>query len=284
MRTVHTGSLRHVVEALLARIGVNRADVTPDLDGLFLVHRAYLGSIPYEDLAVQLGETGVLDPSSLVPRLLNDGRGGYCFELNTVLGWLLTELGFVLEHHQAVVGGEGPTNHMVLVVDLDGSPWIADAGLGEGFVEPIPLEPGAVDVGPFRWTVELETCGTWWIGAHDLVTFPGFRMDEDPSPVSAFEPHHRRLATDPQSSFVKTLVVQKPGVDSITTLRARTLSVVGPERKEKRVVADEGEFFDVLASEFGITRRDPRLWSLAFAQHEAFVAAAELSSSGARLT
>ena len=56
---------------------------------MFTVHRAYLGAIPYEDLAVQLGETGPLDPAALVPRLLREGRGGYCFELNTVLGWLL---------------------------------------------------------------------------------------------------------------------------------------------------------------------------------------------------
>ncbi|RKQ87934.1 N-hydroxyarylamine O-acetyltransferase [Solirubrobacter pauli] len=263
-----------MVDALLNRIGLNRADLAPDLDALFTVHRAYVGSIPYEDLAVQLGETGLLDPAALVPRLLREGRGGYCFELNTVLGWLLTELGFSLRHHQAVVGGEGPTNHMALIVDVDGAPWIADAGLGEGFLEPIPLEPGTVMVGPFAWTVEHEPCGTWWIGTHDLVTFSGFRMDEDPSPVSAFEPHHRRLATDPESSFVKTLVVQKPGVDRITTLRARTLSVVGVDVREKHVVADEAEFFAVLASEFGITRRDPRLWSLAYAQHEAFTAAA----------
>ncbi|MDA0184892.1 arylamine N-acetyltransferase [Solirubrobacter phytolaccae] len=261
-----------MVEALLRRIGLSARDVSPDLDGLFRVHRAYLEAIPYEDLAVQLGETGPLSPAELVSRLLNDGRGGYCFELNTVLGWLLTELGFELRYHQAVVGGEGPTNHMALVVDVDGSPWIADSGLGEGFMEPIPLEPGVAKVGPFAWTIELETCGTWWIGAHEWVTFPGFRMDEDPSPVSAFEPHHRRLATSPESPFVKTLVVQKPSVDRITTLRARTLSVVGPDVNTKHVVADETEFFHVLAGVFGITRREPRLWSQAVAQHDAWLA------------
>lgn len=268
-----------MLDALLERIGVARGDVAPDLDGLFRVHRAYLTAIPYENLAVQLGETGPLDPVALAERLLQDGRGGYCFELNTVLGWLLEQLGFALTHHQAVVGGEGPTNHMALVVDVDGAPWLADAGLGEGFVDPIPLQPGSVTVGPFEWTVELETCGTWWIGAHEWTTFPGFRMDEDPSPVAAFEPYHRRLATDPESPFVRTLVVQKPGVDRITTLRARTLSVVGPGVSEKRVVADEAEFWDALASSFGITRRDPRLWALAVAQHEAFTASTSASAA-----
>ena len=119
---------------------------------------------------------------------------------------------------------------MVLVVDLGGEPWIADAGLGEGFLDPLPLVPGPHDFGPFRWTVELEACGTWWVASHDWCSFPGFRMDEEASPVSAFEPHHRRLATDPESPFVKTLVVQRPRVNRIDTLRARTLSVVGPDR------------------------------------------------------
>ena len=207
-----------------------------------------------------------------MPRLLHEGRGGYCFELNTVLGWLLQELGFSLTHHQAVVGGVGPTNHMVLVVDLDGEPWIADAGLGEGFLDPLQLVPGPHDFGPFRWTVELEACGTWWVASHDWCSFPGFRMEEDASPVSAFEPHHTRLATDPESPFVKTLVLQRPHADRIVTLRARTLSVVGPDHDDKRVVADEDEFYAVLAGEFGVTRRDPRLWPLAVAQHDAFLA------------
>ena len=271
MRPVRTGSLRRVVEALLERIGLGGRDIAPDLDGLCTVHRAYLGAMPYEDLAVQLGETGPLDPAELVPRLLHEGRGGYCFELNTVLGWLLQALGFSLTHHQAVVGGVGPTNHMVLVVDVDGEPWIADAGLGEGFLDPLPLVPGPHDFGPFRWTVELEPCGTWWVAAHDWCSFPGFRMEEEASPVSAFDPHHRRLATDPESPFVKTLVVQRPGVDRIVTLRARTLSVVGPDVDSKRVVADEDEFYAVLVGEFGVTRRDPRLWAQACAQHEAFL-------------
>lgn len=255
---------------LLQRIGLPDG-VAPDRDGLFAVHRAYLGAVPYEDLAVQLGETGPLDPEALTRRLLTDGRGGYCFELNTVFGWLLRELGFTVTHHQAVVGGAGPTNHMVLRVDVDGEPWLADAGLGEGFVDPIPLRPGPVPVGPFTWTPEPEQCGTWWIAAHQWCTFPGFRMDEDPSPVSAFKPHHRRLATDPESPFVRTLVVQRPYPDRIDTLRARTFSSVGPSVDEKRVVADEAEFYAVL-ERFGITRRDPRLWAQACAQHEAFLA------------
>ena len=87
-------------------------------------------------------------------RVLRDGRGGYCFELNTLLAALLRAVGFVVTHHQAVVGGEGPTNHMALLVRLDGERWIADAGLGEGFLEPLPLREGRYDRGPFTLHAE----------------------------------------------------------------------------------------------------------------------------------
>jgi N-hydroxyarylamine O-acetyltransferase len=265
-----------VIDALLARIGLDRAPAA-DADGLRELHRAYLARMPYEDLAVQLGETGPLEESALASRVLNDGRGGYCFELNTLLAALLRGVGFVVTHHQAVVGGEGPTNHMALLVEIDGSRWLADAGLGEGFIEPLPLREGRYSIGPLSYSVEREPGGSWWIGQHEWGSFSGFRMVEDQSPVSAFEVHHRRLATDPASSFVQTLVVQQPHEDRIVTLRARTLSSVGPAVDSKRVVDDREELAAVLSDVFGITvggARLDRLWTQASAQHDAFLARA----------
>jgi N-hydroxyarylamine O-acetyltransferase len=261
------------MEALLARIGLDRAPAA-DADGLRVLHRAYLARMPYEDLAVQLGETGPLDEAALAERVLRDGRGGYCFELNTLLAALLRAAGFVVTHHQAVVGGEGPTNHMALLVHLDGERWLADAGLGEGFVEPLPFREGRFSIGPLTYTLQREPGGSWWMGQHEWGSFAGFRMVEEESPVSAFQVHHRRLATDPASSFVQTLVVQQPREDLIVTLRARTLSFVGPSIDDKRVVADAGELAAVLRDVFGITlggERLERIWKQAAAQHDAFL-------------
>ena len=64
-------------ERLLARIGIDRAP-EPDAAGLRAVHRAFLSSVPYEGLAVQLGESGPLDPAALAEHMLAGGRGGYC--------------------------------------------------------------------------------------------------------------------------------------------------------------------------------------------------------------
>jgi N-hydroxyarylamine O-acetyltransferase len=265
-----------MLDALLNRIGLDRAPAA-DAGGLRALHRAYLARMPYEDLAVQLGETGPLEETALAERVLRDGRGGYCFELNTLLATLLRRAGFVVTHHQAVVGGEGPTNHMALLVHLDGERWLADAGLGEGFVEPLPFREGRFELGPLAWTIAREPGGSWWIGQHEWGSFDGFRMTEEESPASAFEVHHRRLATDPSSSFVQKLVVQQPREDRIVTLRARTLSSVGPSIDDKRVVADRDELAAVLREVFQITlggERLERVWMQVAAQHEAFLARA----------
>lgn len=263
-----------MIEALLARIGLDRVP-DADAEGLRRLHRAYVAAMPYEDLAVQLGETGPLDETALAARVLRDGRGGYCFELNTLLAALLRAAGFSVTHHQAVVGGEGPTNHMALLVELDGERWLADSGLGEGFLEPLPFREGRFSRGPFAYSLEREPGGSWWMGHHRWGSFSGFRMTGEASPVSAFEAHHRRLATDPASSFVQTLVVQRPYEDRIVTLRARTLSSAGPSHDSERVLRDRDELAAVLLETFGIAvggARLDRLWTKACAQHAAFLA------------
>jgi N-hydroxyarylamine O-acetyltransferase len=253
---------------LLEHLGLDSPQ--PDRAGLFAVHRAYLEQVPYEDVAVQLGESAPLDEAALTERVLS-GRGGYCFELNTVLAALLRGVGFEVTHHQAVVRGEGPTNHMALLVHLDGETWLADAGLGEGFLEPLPLREGAHAVGPFTYTLTREPAGTWWMGQHEWGSVSGFRMAPEPSPLAAFQEHHRRLSTDPGSSFVQTLVVQRPGADRIVTLRSRTLTVRGPAVDTRRVL--EREEFDAFLAGLRLDAgRRERLWELACAQHTAFTA------------
>src|SRR5664280_2032353 len=118
-------------DRLLRRIGLTGRPAA-DAAGLRVVHRAFVSHVPYEDLAVQLGESEPLDPLALVQRVLRGGRGGYCFEANTVLQSLLEALGFAVERRQGIVGARdahaagAPTNHLALVVDTpDAGPFIA---------------------------------------------------------------------------------------------------------------------------------------------------------------
>jgi N-hydroxyarylamine O-acetyltransferase len=279
------------IDELLARIGLT-ARPAPDTAGLRAVHRAFVSSLAYDGLTAQLGEHAPLDPDALVERTLATGRGGYCFEINTILLTLLDALGFQVQRRQGIVGerdafdrGE-PTNHLALVArTADGDAYICDAGWGEGPLDPLPLRPGeAAGPGPLWWTVEREAGGrAWWVGQHPWGSTPGFRFGEAAHPLSAFAPHHERIATAPDSHFVQTLVVQKPFDDHVVTLRARTLSRKGPGTDERTVLGDEDALAATLRDVFAIdpdalgAERIARLWRQARAQHDAFVGSANAS-------
>jgi N-hydroxyarylamine O-acetyltransferase len=261
------------MEALLRHIGLD-AMPAPDADGLRELHRAYVRAVPYEDLSVQLGECGPLDPQALTARVTG-GRGGYCFELNTVLFELLRAAGLRVGRHQARVNGSVLCNHMALVVDVGGRRFLADAGLGEGPLDPLELADGAVSAGPLRWAVSRSGDG-WRLAQHEFGSIASFVFADAPSALAEFEPHHHRLSRTPDSSFVQTLVLQQPHDDRIVTLRSRTLSVDGPGVREREVLPDEAAFAAALRREFRIdpealgAERMRRLWERAYAQHEEF--------------
>jgi N-hydroxyarylamine O-acetyltransferase len=246
--------------------------------------------VPYEALAVQLQEFAPLDARALVARVLRGGRGGYCFEINTVLLTLLEALGFTVERRAAIVGARDagargePINHLALVVQTpDAGPFIADAGLGEGVLDPLPLAEGPVRSDVFALTVERDGDG-WWVCQHEFGSVPGFRFGDACQPLSAFDTHHERLSTSAESSFVQTLVVQRPAADHIVTLRAQTLFVDGPGRRERTLLGDADAFAAVLHDRFGVApdalgpARVARLWANACAQHDARQLRGELAT------
>jgi N-hydroxyarylamine O-acetyltransferase len=163
---------------------------------------------------------------------------------------------------------------MVLVVDTpDAGRFIADAGLGEGFIDPLPLAPGTTRVPPFAWTVEREPDG-WWVAQHEFGNFAGFHIGDVPAELHEFDPDHHRLSTSPDSDFVQKLIVQKPLRDRIVSLRARTYFEDGPDIKVRRTLDTLDEFADVLHVTFGIDpdamgdERLRRLWTLAQLHHQ----------------
>jgi len=270
-------------DRLLRHIGLD-APPNADAEGLRETVGAFVTRVPFEDLAVQLGESGALDAPALVDRIVAGGRGGYCFEVNTVLMALLRSLGFEVERREAIVGertafpdGE-PTNHLVLVVRTAEGPFIAEAGWGEGPVAPLPLAAGPHRVGAFTYGLERDGEG-WWLAQHEWGSSPGVRFGDRVASLADFEPHHERLSTSPESGFVRTLLVQRPAADRIVTLRARTRFEDGPGVREREVIDDADGFatalarFDIDLDALGSERLE-RLWERAVAQHETYIAAA----------
>lgn len=129
--------------AYLDRIGLTSVPMTEQ--GLRELQRAQLRAIPFEDIDPYLGTVPATDLPSIFAKTVTARRGGYCFELNGLLGAALQALGFDVRRSLGRVrkgaAGGGARTHLTLQVRLGGHRWLVDAGFGG----PCPLVPLQID-------------------------------------------------------------------------------------------------------------------------------------------
>lgn len=157
------------VPAYLARIGyaghTARSPAT-----LRALHRAHLLTVPFENLDIELGRKIVLDEEAILHKIVDERRGGFCYELNAAFAALLRALGFQVTLLSARVarqsGEDSPEfDHLALRVDSQSDvgveskdSWLADVGFGESFIEPLRLEAGTEQADP-AGRFRLSRCG-----------------------------------------------------------------------------------------------------------------------------
>lgn len=213
--TAYTSSMASALrDDYLARVGLTSAG-PPHLDTLRQLHAAHVAAIPFENLDILLGRSIHLDIDHLRDKLLARGRGGYCFEQNTLFLAVLRKMGFTAVPMEARVRTGStvlrPRTHMVLVVEVDGRPWLADVGFGgEGLLEPVAFggEPSVCSAGHTHRVVEDRHLrvlqlrrGSEWEDQYAFALNPVHLVD--------FEVANWYTSTHPQSPFVRTLTVQR---------------------------------------------------------------------------
>lgn len=156
-----------LLQQYLARLGYKGAEIKPILESkpsfklmseLQYRHGKY---IPFENLDQHVhpagdqckiidrvwGLTGtdghdrIKSPGKIIRKYLK-GRGGFCYEINTTMHWLLTKIGFDARLSSSRVyrrGGKfGPVTHICNLVTLGDTIWLVDPGFGWLLV-PVPL-------------------------------------------------------------------------------------------------------------------------------------------------
>ncbi|MGB8624313.1 MAG: arylamine N-acetyltransferase, partial [Paracoccaceae bacterium] len=78
--------------AYLARIGLTNVPATAA--GLAALQAAQLAAVPFENIDPLMGIEPALAPEAIWDKIVAGRRGGYCFELNSLLGAALSEFGF----------------------------------------------------------------------------------------------------------------------------------------------------------------------------------------------
>ena len=240
--------------AYVARIGY-RGPLEPTLECLDAVQLAHVSTIPFENLDLLLGLPIRLDIDRLQDKLVHGGRGGYCFEQNTLFAAALEAVGFGVTKLAARVrlGAREvrPRTHMALRVEVEGRGRLADVGFGGGcLLRSVPIEPGD-PVDQFGWRFRLVDgvhgrVLQWFApdGWRDLYSF----TFEPQLPIDVEVANHF-TSTHPSSPFTKTLTAQLSSPQRSLILRGRTLREVTPSGERTSRVPDD-RLLEVLADRF----------------------------------
>jgi N-hydroxyarylamine O-acetyltransferase len=246
------------LDAYLARISHDRP-LRVDAACLADLHEAHLAAIPFENLALFLGEPIRLDPASVARKLVGARRGGYCFEHATLFRGALERIGFQCRLLAARVrlGSPDtmrPRSHFLLEVDTRQGQYLADVGFGaHGPLQPLPLLPGLVSHTPGAAYRLRHECGTWvlegdlGLGWSDLY---GFTL-EPQHPIDMEVANHY-MATHPASPFRQTMTVQRVRRGRRAMLRGSHLEIRANGRPEQWEIRQDDELLEVLADEFDL--------------------------------
>lgn len=251
------------IQRYLERIGAPREQPAPGALALASLQRAHLHTVPFENLDIPLGRPIRLDAPSLVAKVVDRRRGGYCYELNGLFAALLRGLGYAVTLVSARVatptGLTAEFDHLALLVACEqgGPRWLVDVGFGDAFTDPIPLVDGFTRREMVK-EVGLVRAGAAWHyreGAAD-----GWRdqyvFTATPRALADFAPRNQWQQTSPDSNFTRKRVASLLTHDGRVTLSGHRLIVTsGGQRTEREL--DEAGATAVLAERFGIALEDP---------------------------
>lgn len=245
------------VEKYLERIGVNKVE-TPSLEFLSKLQLAHLYSIPFEDLDIPDRSRIILDIERIYNKIIPTKRGGFCYELNGLFHWLLTQLGFkvdmlsaqVYNHQKQELGPE--FDHMTLLVHLE-KDYLVDVGFGDSFRKPIEMPDGECG----------DISGHYKIFQIDQINYELKRFEEDewklqysftniPGKFSDYIEMCNYQQDSPNSHFRTRMKCTIATPKGRITLSDSSLTITENGQKSKIEVTIKNNFYNLLYNYFGI--------------------------------
>jgi N-hydroxyarylamine O-acetyltransferase len=253
------------VEKYLHRIGIESTP-EPTLEALNAIQRAHLYAVPYENLDILIQKPLSLKVEDLYEKIVTNGRGGYCFELNELFAWLLRQLGYGITDYFARFLRDEPAipmrRHHVLRAAIPGETdaYLCDVGVGTGSpTYPIRMEEGAIQrqgKAEYRltrdaflgWVLEELKRGEW---------APVFSFTEEPQLPIDFIAASFYCERSPDSIFNKEPMVAMRTETGRITLDGNKFRRFEGDKVSEFIVGDPKQKQRMLDEWFGIRARLP---------------------------
>ncbi|UXA06774.1 arylamine N-acetyltransferase [Mycobacterium sp. SMC-2] len=245
------------------RIGYGGA-AAANLEVLQALVSAHTKAIPFENLDPVMGvPVDDLSAGALARKLVHRGRGGYCYEQNGLMGYVLAELGFRVRRLAGRVvwmrppdAPSPPQTHTALAVTFPGShgSYLVDVGFGgQTPTSPLRIETGTVQQTthePYRLedrgdglVLQAQLRGEWQ---------PLYEFSTRTAPGIDLEVGSWFVSTHPTSHFVTGLTAARVTDDARINLAGRNLAIHRADGSEKIRLDDAAAVVDTLSERFGV--------------------------------
>lgn len=254
MRQVYS----RIVKDYLERIGVDSRGLEVDLSTLKSLQRRHLLSVPFENLDIHWKRPIVPDVSRFREKIVGARRGGFCYELNGLFNELLRSLGFETRMVSArVFNGttHGPEfDHAAIIARVGDEEYLVDVGFGAFTTEPLRFVVGEK---------QQDEAGIFVIRKFDDEYIEVAKQEESTwRSEYIFKDVARELSEfaemcdfqqySPESHFTKGKLCSIMTETGRKTLTDKSFIVTNGDNKNETPIDSEGEFYRLLASEFGI--------------------------------
>jgi N-hydroxyarylamine O-acetyltransferase len=243
------------------RIGIDHTDVSADLETLKTLQKQHLLHVPFENLDIHWQHPIALETEKFYAKIIEQKRGGFCYELNGLFNELLRKIGFQskiisarVSHGDGTFGAE--YDHLAILVQIGDTEYLVDVGFGDFAAEPLKFVLNVEQIddnGIFlirKQTDEyfevVKKNGKDWKSeyifkdsARDLAEFAGMCDFHQTSPESHFT--RRKVCSIMTENGRKTLTDKK------------FIETKDGEKHETEVNSDD-EFYQILEREFGIEK------------------------------
>lgn len=247
------------VTAYLDRIGYS-GPIDTSISTLAKLQECHVHTIPWENLDIVKKIPLSLDITNLIDKIIYRKRGGYCFELNALFGWLLRELGFKTTDLFGRFWREEPITpakrrHHILQVEINDQKYITDVGVGvKAPYRPLQLVDGLIqEQGDESYRLQRDPCYGWVLYEmkkgqwHSIYSFT-----EEPNLPQDYITTSYWCENSPDSPFVnhvKMAIRTKEGRNTVAGTEFRIFTSQGVRTFEP--ITDE-EYSEALHTYFGI--------------------------------
>ena len=192
----------------------------------------------------------------ILDKIVNQKRGGFCYELNSAFAWLLGKIGFRVKLLSArTYDGRslGPEfDHMLIQVNIDQAV-IADVGFGDSFL--LPLLPGSPDCFQFDRYYRLLNKENRWVLQQRIEAGDWksqYIFDMNSHPLHHFDAMCDYHQTSSLSPFTRKIVCSRATIQGrITYANGRYLENERDHREETPI-KNETSLNKILRNQFGI--------------------------------